>query len=152
MKPKIRFYKTIGKPKSATITIGKVKIYLHDIEWETPRELWFTVTCPELDIDPYAHVIYAKHKVLSSNLFGGNIDKIEIPYENKISKKTYRDVIRKVFTSDKFVNNYMSILLDKIYYIDHIVTDTENIIVNLQEKIAKLRDKQSKLMDSQIRL
>ena len=153
MKPNVRFYKTIGKPKSATVTIGKVKIYLHSIEWENPRELWFIMTCPELDIEPYAQVIYVKHKVLSCCVFGWDSDKkIEMPYENKISKKTYRDVIRKVFTSDKFVNNYMNILLDKIYYIDRIVTDTENIIVNLQEKIAKLRDKQSKLMDSQIRL
>lgn len=152
MKPNIRFYETAGKEKSATVTIGKVKIYLHNIEWENPRELWFTVTCPELGIDPYAQVIHVKHKVLSSNLFGGNIEKIETPYENKISKKTYKDVIRKAFTSDKFVNNYMNILLDKIYDIDHEATDMENRIVNLQEKIAKLKDKQSKLMDSQIRL
>lgn len=152
MKPKIRFYETIGKPKSATITIGKVKIYLHNIEWENPRGLWFTVTCPELDIDPYAHIIYAKHKVLSCCLFEYFSDKIEIPYENKISKKTYRDVIRKVFTSDKFVNKYMNILLDKIYDVDHEVTDIEDKIVKLQEKIANLKDKQSKLMDSQIRL
>lgn len=48
-----------------------------------------------------------------------------MPYENKISKKTYRGVIRKVFTSDKFVNNYTNILLDKIYDIDHETTDME---------------------------
>ena len=87
---------------------------------------------------------------MSCYLFGGNIEKIETSYENKISKKTYRDVIRKVFTSDKFVNNYMNILLDKIYYIDHEVIDIENRIVNLQEKIAKLKDAQSTLMESQI--
>lgn len=152
MKPNIRIYETTGKGKSATVTIGKIKIYLHNIEWETPRELWFTVTCPELDIDPCAQVIHVKHKVLSSNLLGGNIEEIETSYENKISKKTYKDVIKKVFTSGKFVNNYMNILLDKIYDIDHETTDMENRIVNLQEKIAKLKDKQSKLMDSQIRL
>lgn len=152
MKPNIRFYETADKEKSATVTIGKVKIYLHNIEWENPRELWFTMTCPELDIDPYAQVIHVKHKVLSSNLLGYNFDKTEIPYHNKISKKTYKDVIRKAFTSDKFVNNYMNILLDRIYDIDHEATDMENRIVNLQEKIAKLKDKQSKLMDSQIRL
>ena len=152
MKPKIRFYTTVSKKLTATIAVGKIKIYLHNIEWETPRELWFTVTCPELDIDPCAQVIHVKHKVLSSNLLGGNIEEIETPYENKISKKTYKDVIKKVFTSDKFVNSYMNILLDKIYDIDHEVTDMENRIVNLQEKIANLKDKQSKLMDSQIRL
>lgn len=152
MKPKIRFYETIGKPKSATVTIGKVKIYLHNIEWENPRELWFTVTCPKLDIDPYAHVIYAKHKVLSCCLFDYFSDKIEIPYENKISKKTYRDVIRKAFTSDKFINTYMNILSNKIYDIDHEVTDMEDIIVKLQEKIANLKDKQSKLVESQVTL
>lgn len=138
MKPNIRFYETTGRKKSATVAIGKVKIYLHNIEWENPRELWFTVTCPELDIDPYAQVIHIKYKVLSSNLFGGNIDKLEIPYENKISKKTYKDVIRKVFTSGKFVNNYMNILLDKIYDVDHVATDMENRIVNLQEKNCKI--------------
>lgn len=152
MKPKIRFYETIGKPRSATVTIGKIKIYLHNIEWENPRELWFTMTCPELDIDPQSQAIFIKNKTLSCYLFGGNIEKIETSYENKISKKTYRDVIRKVFTSDKFVNNYMNILLDKIYDVDHEVTDIEDKIVKLQEKIAKLNDKQSKLMDSQIRL
>lgn len=150
MKPNIRFYETNGKPRSATVTIGKIKIYLHNIEWENPRELWFTMTCPELDIDPQSQAIFIKNKILSCYLFGGNIKKIETSYENKISKKTYRDVIRKVFTSDKFVNNYMNILLDKIYYIDHEVIDIENRIVNLQEKIAKLKDAQSTLMESQI--
>lgn len=38
MKPNIRFYETVGKLRSATVTIGRVKIYLHVIEWETPRE------------------------------------------------------------------------------------------------------------------
>ena len=150
MKPNIRFYEPNGKPRSATVTIGKIKIYLHNIEWENPRELWFTMTCPELDIDPQSQAIFIKNKILSCYLFGGNIEKIETSYENKISKKTYRDVIRKAFTSDKFVNKYMNILLDKIYYIDHEATDIENIIVNLQEKIAKLKDKQLKLMESQI--
>ena len=152
MKPSIRFYETIGKPRSATVTIGKVKIYLRNIEWENPRELWFTMTCPELDIDSQSQAIFIQNKILSCYLFGGNIEKIETFYENKISKKTYRDVIRKVFTSDKFVNNYMNILLNKIHYINHETTDMENRIVNLQEKIAKLKDKQSKLMNSQIRL
>ena len=150
MKPKIRFYKIIGKPKSATVTIGKVKIYLHNIEWENPRVLWFTITSPELDIDSYAHVIYVKHKILSCCLFDYFSDKIEIPYENKISKKTYRDVIRKAFTSDKFINIYMNILSNKIYDVDHEVTDMEDIIVKLQEKIANLKDKQSKLVESQV--
>lgn len=152
MKAKIRFYETIGKLRSATVTIGRVKIYLHNIEWETPRELWFTMTCPELDIDPQSQAIFIKNKTLSCYLFGSNIEKIETSYENKISKKTYRDVIRKVFISDKFVNNYMNILFNKIYNIDHEVTDMENRIVNLQEKIAKLKDTQSTLVDSQIRL
>lgn len=152
MNPKIRFYETIGKLRSATVTIGRVKIYLHNIEWENPRELWFTMTCPELDIDSQSQAIFLKYKTLSCYLFGGNIEKIETSYENKISKKTYRDVIRKVFISDKFVNNYMNILFNKIYNIDYEVTDMENRIVNLQEKIAKLKDTQSTLMDSQIRL
>lgn len=152
MKPKIRFYETTGKPKSATITIGKVKIYLHNIEWENPRELWFTVTCPELDIDPYAHVIYAKHKVLSCCLFEYFSDKIEIPYENKISKKTYRDVIRKVFTSDYFKSKCFKIIANKTQDIEHEIIEMENKVVKLQEKIANLKDKQSKLMDSQIKL
>lgn len=151
MKPNIRFYETIGKPRSATVTIGKVKIYLHDIKWETHRELWFTMTCPELDIDSQSQAIFIKNKTLSCYLFGGNIEKIETSYENKISKKTYRDVIRKVFTLDKFVNNYMNILLDKIYDIDHETTDIENRIVNLTEKIAELKNTQSTLMDSQIK-
>lgn len=150
MKPNIRFYETNGKPRSATVTIGKIKIYLHNIEWENPRELWFTMTCSELDIDPQSQAIFIKNKILSCYLFGGNIEKIETSYENKISKKTYRDVIRKAFTSDKFVNKYMNILLDKIYHIDHEATDIENRIVNLQEKIAKLKDIQSTLMESQI--
>ena len=151
MKPNIRFYETIGKPKSATITIGKIKIYLHNIEWENPRELWFTTTCPDLDIDPFSQVIYVKHKVLSCCVFGWDSDKkIEMPYENKISKKTYRGVIRKVFTSDKFVNNYTNILSDKIYDIDHETTDMENRIVKLTEKIAELKDKKLKLMESQV--
>lgn len=152
MKPNIRFYETIGKLRSANVTIGKIKIHLHNIEWETPRELWFTMTCPELDINSQSQAIFIKNKILSCYLFGGNIEKIETSYENKISKKTYRDVIKKVFTSDKLINNYMNILLDKIFYIDHKVTDIENIIVNLQEKIAKLKDTQSTLMKSQIRL
>ena len=151
MKPNIRFYETIGKPNSATITIGKIKIYLHNIEWENPRELWFTMACPDLDIDPFSQVIYVKNKVLSCCVFGWDSDKkIEMPYENKISKKTYRGVIRKVFTSDKFVNNYTNILLDKIYNIDHETTDMENRIVKLTEKIAELKDKQLKLMESQV--
>ena len=150
MKPNIRFYKKIGKPNSATVTIGKIKIYLHNIEWENPRELWFTLSCPDLDVDPFSQVIYVKNKVLSCCVFRWDSDKkIEMPYENKISKKTYRGVIRKVFTSDKFVNNYTSILLDKIYDIDHETTDLENRIVNLTEKIAELKDKKLKLMESQ---
>lgn len=152
MKPNIRFYETVGKEKSATVTIGKVKIYLHNIEWENPRGLWFTVTCPELEIDPYAQVIHVKHKVLSCNLLGGNIEEIETSYENKISKKTYKDVIRKAFTSDKFINNYMNILLERIYGIDFEIADVENEIDKLQEKIVKLKDTQSKLNNSQIRL
>ena len=152
MKPNIRFYETVGKLRSATVTIGRVKIHLHNIKWETPRELWFTMTCPELDIDPQSQAIFIKNKTLSCYLFGGNIEKIETSYENKISKKTYRDVIRKVFTSDKFVNNYTNILLDKIYDIDHEITDMENRIVKLTEKIAELKDKQLKLMESQVTL
>ena len=151
MKPKIRFYKTIGKPKSATVTIGKVKIYLHNIEWENPRVLWFTITSPELDIDSYAHVIYVKHKVLSCCVFRWDSDKeVKLPYENKISKKTYRDVIRKVFTSDYFKSKYFKIVANKTHDIEHEIIEMENKVVELQEKIANLKDKQSKLVESQV--
>ena len=153
MKPNIRFYETVGKLKSATVTIGKVKIYLHNIEWDNPRELWFTITCPELGIDPYAHVIYVKHKVLSCCVFGWDSNKeIKLPYENKISKKTYRDVIRKVFTSDYFKSKYFKIIANKTQDIEHEIIEMENKVVKLQEKIAKLRDIQSKLNNSQVTL
>lgn len=145
MKPNIRFYETIDKPRSATVTISEIKIYLHNIEWENPRELWFTMTSPGLDIDSQSQAIFTKNKTLSCYLFKGNIEEIETSYKNKISKKTYRSVIRKVFTSDIFANKYMNILLNKIYDIDHETTDIENRIVNLTEKIAKLKDTQSTL-------
>jgi len=152
MKPKIRFYETIGKPRSATITIGKVKIYLHNIEWETPRELWFTMTCPELDIDPQSQAIFIKNKTLSCYLFGGNIEKIETSYENKISKKTYRDVIRKVFTSDYFKSKYFKIIVNKTHDIEHEIIEMENKVVELQKSITELRNTVLKLNNSQIRL
>lgn len=150
MKPKIRFYKTIGKPRSATVTIGKVKIYLHNIEWETPRELWFTMTCPELDIDPQSQAIFIKNKTLSCYLFVSNIEKIETSYENKISKKTYRDVIRKVFTSDYFKSKYFKIIVNKTHDIEHEIIEMENKVVELQKSITELRNTVLKLNNSQI--
>lgn len=150
MKPEIRFYETIGKPRSATVTIGKVKIYLHNIEWENPRELWFTVTCPELDIDPQSQAIFIKNKTLSCYLFGGNIEKIETSYENKISKKTYRDVIRKVFTSDYFKSRYFKIIVNKTRDIEHEIIEMENKVVELQKSITELRNTVLKLNNSQI--
>lgn len=150
MKPEIRFYETIGKPRSATVTIGKVKIYLHNIEWENPRELWFTVTCPELDIDPQSQAIFIKNKTLSCYLFGGNIEKIETSYENKISKKTYRDVIRKVFTSDYFKSRYFKIIVNKTHDIEHEIIEMENKVVELQKSITELRNTVLKLNNSQI--
>lgn len=152
MKPKIRFYETIGKPRSATVTIGKVKIYLHNIEWETPRELWFTMTCPELDIDPQSQAICIKNKTLSCYLFVSNIEKIETSYENKISKKTYRDVIRKVFTSDYFKSKYFKIIVNKTHDIEHEIIEMENKVVELQKSITELRNTVLKLNNSQIRL
>lgn len=152
MKPKIRFYETIGKPRSATVTIGKVKIYLHNIEWETPRELWFTMTCPELDIDPQSQAIFIENKTLSCYLFGGNIEKIETSYENKISKKIYRDVIRKVFTSDYFKSKYFKIIVNKTHDIEHEIIEMENKVVELQKSITELRNTVLKLNNSQIRL
>lgn len=152
MKPKIRFYETIGKPRSATVTIGKVKIYLHNIEWETPRELWFTMTCPELDIDPQSQAIFIKNKTLSCYLFVSNIEKIETSYENKISKKTYRDVIRKVFTSDYFKSKYFKIIVNKTHDIEHEIIEMENKVVELQKSITELRNTVLKLNNSQIRL
>lgn len=152
MKPKIRFYETIGKPRSATVTIGKVKIYLHNIEWENPRELWFTMTCPELDIDPQSQVIFIKNKTLSCYLFVSNIEKIETSYENKISKKTYRDVIRKVFTSDYFKSKYFKIIVNKTHDIEHEIIEMENKVVELQKSITELRNTVLKLNNSQIRL
>lgn len=152
MKPEIRFYETIGKPRSATVTIGKVKIYLHNIEWENPRELWFTMTCPELDIDPQSQAIFIKNKTLSCYLFGGNIEKIETSYENKISKKTYRDVIRKVFTSDYFKSKYFKIIVNKTHDIEHEIIEMENKVVELQKSIIELRNTVLKLNNSQIRL
>lgn len=152
MKPKIRFYEAIGKPRSATVTIGKVKIYLHNIEWETPRELWFTMTCPELDIDPQSQAIFIKNKTLSCYLFEGNTEKIETPYENKISKKTYRDVIRKVFTSDYFKSKYFKIIVNKTHDIEHGIIEMENKVVELQKSITELRNTVLKLNNSQIRL
>ena len=150
MKPKVRFYETIGKPRSATVTIGKVKIYLHDIKWETPRELWFTMTCPELDIDPQSQAIFIKNKTLSCYLFVNNIEKIETPYENKISKKTYRDVIRKVFTSDYFKSKYFKIIVNKTHDIEHEIIEMENKVVELQKSITELRNTVLKLNNSQI--
>lgn len=152
MKPKIRFYETIGKPRSATVTIGKVKIYLHNIEWENPRELWFTMTCPELDIDPQSQAIFIKNKTLSCYLFVSNIEKIETSYENKISKKTYRDVIRKVFTSDYFKSKYFKIIVNKTHDIEHEIIEMENKVVELQKSITELRNTVLKLNNSQIRL
>lgn len=152
MKPEIRFYETIGKPRSATVTIGKIKIYLHNIEWENPRELWFTMTCPELDIDPQSQAIFIKNKTLSCYLFGGNIEKIETSYENKISKKTYRDVIRKVFTSDYFKSKYFKIIVNKTHDIEHEIIEMENKVVELQKSIIELRNTVLKLNNSQIRL
>ena len=152
MKPKIRFYETIGKPRSATVTIGKVEIYLHNIEWETPRELWFTMTCPELDIDPQSQAIFIKNKTLSCYLFVSNIEKIETSYENKISKKTYRDVIRKVFTSDYFKSKYFKIIVNKTHDIEHEIIEMENKVVELQKSITELRNTVLKLNNSQIRL
>lgn len=150
MKPEIRFYETIGKPRSATVTIGKIKIYLHNIEWENPRELWFTMTCPELDIDPQSQAIFIKNKTLSCYLFGGNIEKIETSYENKISKKTYRDVIRKVFTSDYFKSRYFKIIVNKTHDIEHEIIEMENKVVELQKSITELRNTVLKLNNSQI--
>lgn len=150
MKPKIRFYETIGKPRSATVTIGKVKIYLHNIEWETPRELWFTMACPELDIDPQSQAIFIKNKTLSCYLFVSNIEKIETSYENKISKKTYRDVIRKVFTSDYFKSKYFKIIVNKTHDIEHEIIEMENKVVELQKSITELRNTVLKLNNSQI--
>lgn len=150
MKPKIRFYETIGKPRSATVTIGKVKIYLHNIEWETPRELWFTMTCPELDIDPQSQVIFIKNKTLSCYLFVSSIEKIETSYETKISKKTYRDVIRKVFTSDYFKSEYFKIIVNKTHDIEHEIIEMENKVVELQKSITELRNTVLKLNNSQI--
>ena len=148
MKPNIRFYETAGKEKSATVTIGKVKIYLHNIEWENPRELWFTVTCPEIGISPQAQCISIKFKMLKYTWFGDGYQQVELPCDIKISKKTYKDVIRKAFTSDKFKGNYLNVISNKIYDIDHEVTDIENRIVNLQKKIEILKDKKSKLNNS----
>lgn len=150
MKPKIRFYETIGKPRSATVTIGKVKIYLHNIEWETPRVLWFTMTCPELDIDLQSQAIFIENKTLSCYLFGSNIEKIETPYENKIFKKTYRDVIRKVFTSDYFKSKYFKIIVNKTHDIEHEIIEMENKVVKLQKSITELRNTVLKLNNSQI--
>lgn len=152
MKPKIRFYETIGKPRSATVTIGKVKIYLHNIEWENPRELWFTMACPELDIDPQSQAIFIKNKTLSCYLFVSNIEKIETSYENKISKKTYRGVIRKVFTSDYFKSKYFKIIVNKTRDIEHEIIEMENKVVELQKSITELRNTVLKLNNSQIRL
>lgn len=150
MKPEIRFYETIGKPRSATVTIGKIKIYLHNIEWENPRELWFTMTCPELDIDPQSQAIFIKNKTLSCYLFGSNIEKIETSYENKISKKTYRDVIRKVFTSDYFKSKYFKIIINKTHDIEHEIIEMENKVVELQKSITELRNTVLKLNNSQV--
>ena len=150
MKPKIRFYETVGKLRSATVTIGRVKIYLHNIEWENPRELWFTMTCPELDIDSQSQAIFLKYKTLSCYLFGGNIEKIETSYENKISKKTYRDVIRKVFTSDYFKSKYFKIIVNKTHDIEHEIIEMENKVVELQKSITELRNTVLKLNNSQI--
>lgn len=150
MKPNIRFYTTVNKKLTATITVGEVKIYLHNIEWENPRELWFTMTCPELGIDPQAQTISVKRKILQYTWYK-NYD-IEMSCNDKVSKQTYKDIIRKVFTSDQFINNYMNVLLERIYGIDFKVSDAENKIDMLQGKIAKLRDNQSKLNNSQIRL
>lgn len=152
MKPKIRFYETIGKPRSATVTIGKVKIYLHNIEWENPRELWFTMTCPGLDIGPQSQAIFIKNKTLSCYLFVSGTEKIETSYENKISKKTYRSVIRKVFTSDYFKSKYFKIIVNKTHDIEHEIIEMENKVVELQKSITELRNTVLKLNNSQIRL
>lgn len=150
MKPIIRFYTTVNKKLTATITVGEVKIYLDNIEWENPRELWFTMTCPMLDINLRAQTISVKRKMLQYTWYK-NYD-IEMSCNDKISKETYKDISRKVFTSDQFINNYMNALLERIYGIDFEITDAKNKIDKLQEKIVKLKDTQSKLNNSQIRL
>lgn len=149
-KPKIRFYTTVNKKLTATVTIGEVKIYLDDIEWDNPRELWFTMACPELDIDPQSQAIFIKNKILSCYLFGSSIEKIEISYENKISKKTYRDVIRKVFTSDYFKSKYFKIIVNKTHDIEHEIIEMKNKVVELQKSITELRNTALKLNNSQI--
>lgn len=117
-----------------------------------PRELWFTMTCPELDIDPQSQAIFIKNKTLSCYLFVSNIEKIETSYENKISKKTYRDVIRKVFTSDYFKSKYFKIIVNKTHDIEHEIIEMENKVVELQKSITELRNTVLKLNNSQIRL
>lgn len=148
MKPNIRFYETAGKEKYATVTIGKVKIYLHNIEWENPRELWFTMTCPMLNIKPQTQCISIKLKILKYIWFGDIYQQIELPCDNKISKKTYKGVIRKAFTSDKFKSNYLIVVSNTIYDIDHEIINMENKIVRLQKKIEIARDEKSKLNNS----
>lgn len=111
-----------------------------------------TMTCPELDIDPQSQAIFIKNKTLSCYLFGGNIEKIETSYENKISKKTYRDVIRKVFTSDYFKSKYFKIIVNKTHDIEHEIIEMENKVVELQKSIIELRNTVLKLNNSQIRI
>lgn len=137
MKPKIRFYTTVNKRLTATVTIGEVKIYLDDIEWDNPRELWFIMACPMLDVNPRAQVISVKRKILQYTWFK-NYD-VEMSCNGKISKETYKEIIKKVFTSEQFINNYMNALIEKICGIDFKVSDVENKIDMLQEKNSKIK-------------
>lgn len=148
MKPNIRFYTTTNKSLTATVTIGEVRIYLHGIEWDNPRELWFTMTCPMLNIKPQTQCISIKLKMLKYTWFGDSYQQVELPCDIKISKKTYKDVIRKAFTSDKFKGNYLIVISNKIYDIEHEIINMENKIVYLQKKIETARDEKSKLNNS----
>lgn len=144
MKPKIRFYKS-SEDESATVTIGKVKFYLKYIKYGK-KTIAFDMNCPVLDQDQYMGCyIYVNANKIQEFCMKNSKDSLEIPYTKSISNKTYREIIRKVFNSYTFINNYMNVLLKKIFGID-------NKLLKLQNQIDELKDKQSKLMDSQIRL
>lgn len=143
MKPKIRFYVSVDKEESATVTIGKVKFYLKYIKYGK-KTISFNMNCPLLGLNQYQYCfIYVNANKIQEFCRDDDYYNPEIPYIKPISSKTYREIIRKVFNSDTF----------KKYYTELANCIKDNInseLVEAEEKARVLRNQLSLIENSEI--
>ncbi len=144
MKPNIRFYVSVGKEESATVTIGKVKFYLKYIRYDN-EAIYFDILCPVLNLDQYqdCFILSKTKKIQYIFIIGDDKCYIEIPYTKSISSKTYRKIIRKVFNSDTFKKYYIELA-------NHIKDDINSELVEAEEKARVLRNQISLIENSEI--